>query len=1541
MIKLLKILRNFLLFIVEYGLIFLILLSFAVRTSTFQTYLSKQVVSYFSKQTNVPLELGKVDVTFFDRVYFDKLFIPDEKGDTLIYVNEFFVNISDFDLDKLDFKLDEVSLTGAHFELKKYSDEENMNFQFLIDYFKSDEPSESLDFNISLANFTLQDGYFSFDNEHNEKIPFGVDYSHLLLKKIGLEAQDISLSPTSYNADIKHLKAREKSGLVIKQMNSEAVFSKNGLDLANTLIKTSRSLVDLPTFQLETNDLSDFGNFVELVKMKSTLVNAKVSLFDVSLFAPQLEGMDDVVTVSCITDDVVNRLELKRLNLRFKERTQVKGDFTLVDFKNLSKNKLNQKIATIAIDTKEIAELNLPKSASISTIEIPESLSALEYVRLNKVGISGMIHDLELSLETMTTNLGEIYLRVPMMVKSDTSFSSIKVTPKVVSNKELIFSDIDIGSFVGSHRFGLLNGGIKFSSLTYFNEDLKINSVSGTFNSLRIMDYTYRYLVLDDVNYELDRSAWKAKNEIDGKIYVRDENLDLSFDGLASMGSNLVMKADLDVECAHLESLSPSFKNRGDIYASLKIDANGKDFESFKGNVTIDTLFYDENGNDFHTTEFKASIERSDRVDKLYLVSNWIDADVMGHIEFDPIAKNILSELDNIFPAFIPEVREQVEDSSYFDYSFDIKDINPILDVVYPSLQIAKNTNLYGRYVGKKGEMSMNASSDYIAFDSTRVENISIVQDLYNQELLALYRADGIYFNDSLTFEEIHFTSLTANGFMDSQLIFHDTKDNRSNLEWYTHLFDKDGFDIDILPSYLALNGHKWRLEDKAHLNYTDNCFFLEDFKLQYKDQYISADGQLSKYPFDKLYVDVMNVDLKDIGLLLGPDIELAGKANAAGSIATPFTEFKFVGDAVLEDLFVNNSEVGNVSFGADYNAGSDQVSMFGDIIYKKKRTFAFDGNYLFKPDKKSKGSLDFKMLMRETDISIVNEFLDPEVVGGIEGKLIGNLSLTGTVAEPLLKGKVDVKDGKVNLAILGADMFYEGEIESVEDGFYINSMPLKDADGNTGFITGSLFHNNFDNFFFEIIANLEEHPTQRMPNNPAKALPVERFKIMNTTYSEDDPYYGTAYISGIATISGYADNLSIDVDATTQKGTNIFFPMYGPTTIEEEGYISFKNPNEDEEDSDKRVDLTGVDFNFDFNVTDNAKVKLIFDENIGDEISARGKGNLNMGVDQYGELTLKGTYTVSDGVYNFAMGPYKQNFNIEEGGTVQWTGDPYEAVLDINTYYETQANLAIVMPDVIENRSSDNELIKSYLYLDGNMMSPEISFDLEAPNASESGKAVLSRIRSDQDELNKQFFSILISRSFMPLAGQESGAGGSGGALLDLASTQINSILNKVSQNYQMNVNLESDNLSGQFSGEFGLSKNFLNDRLQVSGSLGVGSVRDESVQNGNAPGQNTIIGDVEAEYLLNDDGTFRISAFNESNNNTAIQNNNQGQFTQGVGVSYKEDFHTLEDFKLFQFFANLFRSKENKKDLPRDKDKRKPIPKEYLEQNAVKEEE
>ena len=81
-----------------------------------------------------------------------------------------------------------------------------------------------------------------------------------------------------------------------------------------------------------------------------------------------------------------------------------------------------------------------------------------------------------------------------------------------------------------------------------------------------------------------------------------------------------------------------------------------------------------------------------------------------------------------------------------------------------------------------------------------------------------------------------------------------------------------------------------------------------------------------------------------------------------------------------------------------------------------------------------------------------------------------------------------------------------------------------------------------------------------------------------------------------------------------------------------------------------------------------------------------------------------------------------------------------------------------------------------------------------------------------------------------------------------------------------------------------------------------------------------------MSVEYLVNEKGTFRANAFNKSNTNSV--NENAGPFTQGAGISYREDFNGWKDFELAQQFLNIFRKKSNKKDLNKDNKRRSPVP-------------
>ncbi|MFN6014757.1 MAG: translocation/assembly module TamB domain-containing protein, partial [Flavobacteriales bacterium] len=387
------------------------------------------------------------------------------------------------------------------------------------------------------------------------------------------------------------------------------------------------------------------------------------------------------------------------------------------------------------------------------------------------------------------------------------------------------------------------------------------------------------------------------------------------------------------------------------------------------------------------------------------------------------------------------------------------------------------------------------------------------------------------------------------------------------------------------------------------------------------------------------------------------------------------------------------------------------------------------------------------------------------------------------------------------------------------EYGFYIDNMPVSDEEGNTGSLIGSIYHENYADWNFDLQFDLENNVM--LNKTPFSAfLPfntMDKFLILNTQYKEGDFYFGKAYVTGTANIFGYADNIEITVDLQTRKGTYINFPMYGASELEEEnGFISFKQKGTTAAATPPPIDFTGVDLDLNFRVTPDAKLTITFNEMTGDEITAKGSGDISIKLDNLGELTMDGTYMVKDGVYNFAMGVVKQPFNIEEGGSIAWTGDPYNATLDIKTFCEVNADISQISPNELQTASQNgqnnrNDKIICYLGLAESLLKPTINFDIKAPRADETEKALLARVTGEPDELNKQFFSLMVLKRFQPLKGLE-GTGMS--SVSELAQNQINAMLSQVSKDYKMNVNLDANEQTGEKAYEFGVSKGFLDDR-------------------------------------------------------------------------------------------------------------------------------
>jgi hypothetical protein len=71
--------------------------------------------------------------------------------------------------------------------------------------------------------------------------------------------------------------------------------------------------------------------------------------------------------------------------------------------------------------------------------------------------------------------------------------------------------------------------------------------------------------------------------------------------------------------------------------------------------------------------------------------------------------------------------------------------------------------------------------------------------------------------------------------------------------------------------------------------------------------------------------------------------------------------------------------------------------------------------------------------------------------------------------------------------------------------------------------------------------------------------------------------------------------------------------------------------------------------------------------------------------------------------------------------------------------------------------------------------------------------------------------------------------------------------------------------------------------------------------------------VGDVVAEYKLWDAGKVRIKAFNKANDNST-QIYQSGNYTQGVGIFYREEFDTIgELYRRYLERINPKKAKQN----------------------------
>lgn len=1516
MTKLLKISARTLGILMEWIVISVILFAFMIRTTPVQTYLAKKAASYLSKELGAKVDISSVSIVFIDKAAIDDLYIEDQHGDSLIYIKRLIASFDEIDLAKQRFVVGSIGAKNAFLHVQR-DKEGNSNHIFLRDYFAKDTGKENKVF-FKIKSATLENSKFKYDDHRKPVRDYGVDYFHLEVNNINAAVKNLAVKKDVITGQVTSVSGIEKSGFELKSLETFANVSPRGMKLSNLTLRSKNSIIESSKFNLLSKTYTSFLYFVDSVTFDGQIDKSSLDLSEVALFGYALKGMNNQVEFKTKLARKAKNLKLEDFEIKLEDRTKIKGTLNIADYRDFKKGFFHEKLDYAYIDFQEIKGLRLPDSFSDPYISLNRRMESMQFVEAFDVRLDGYFHQFVLSAKQLNSAVGSAQLANGIMFTENAANKSYVFSRSSASEYDVRVDNLQLGHLIKNNDIGNLsgifhlNGEILTDNYIAFKE-IVFHEISGDVDKFEYLNYPYTNITILEGTYE--------DQIFEGKIDVKDDYLNLAYDGKIDFKGKQKMEFTIDLTDAFLDNINISRKDSR-LKSNFVVNLTGRNPDEMQGTIELDGFVYTANGKEIKVPSMTITASRSASVDRFEFNSSIGKAVIEGKLVMEDILDEFQFQLSRVFPALFRKHNQKtkITNPDHFTYDVELLNSQALFDVFVPGLSVAAKTTFKGQYYGGDANFTCKFNSGWIKYDDLKFDGISLDQVIDSNSVAGTIHVNRFTYNDSLNFDDIYFKTTGGKDKLANVLTWEQNTKYPSSLSWKTRIQDWDHFLVDLDPSYFHVKEHRWDIAHASKMQILNDTIAIDFFELTRGDQRIYVDGKISNQSKHHLNFKVDELEIAEISDFITNKYPMEGRMNGWGFIASPFTNLQYNGDASLIDFIVNKNKVGDIYLQSEWDNLNKSIAARGDLIYMGNETFNFDGDYYLD---KEEDNLDFNLFFEYMDIQFTNAFIDPDVMREIRGILNGTVELTGTPEEPIVDGSVDLLGGSVYIDLLGVHFGVDGPIEVDEYGFYMNDIPVFDEEGNAGSLIGSVYHDNLTDFNFDLQFDLERDAINKDPINPWRVVYLDKFLLMDAEHTPDDLYYGKGYVTGEANIFGYTDNLEITVDVTTQKGTWINIPMYGVGEIDDENnFIVFKDKNNDTIGAilEPKFDFTGVDLNLNFDVTPDADLKVIFNEDNGDEISANGSGDIHIQLDNLNHVTMDGIYKIDKGIYNFVMGPVKQKFFIEQGGTINWSGDPYDANLNLKTYYQVNANIADISSDQIASGSGGHQQVLCYLNLYESLLKPEIQFDIKAPLANDVARSLINRITTDKEELNRQFFSLLLWKKFQPLT---SSATADGSAAAELITNQINSMLSMVSDDYKLNVSYDSDNLSENKQYEFGITKGFLDNRLILSGSFGVENYIDESsVQ------QSGLIGDLSLEYLLNEDGTFRVNIFNESTDKTVIQEATLGKFTQGAGLSYKEEFNSTREFKALQYFLDIFRKRQNKRYPIKRKKQQRPVP-------------
>ncbi|AZA80709.1 cell envelope biogenesis protein AsmA [Chryseobacterium lactis] len=1440
----------------------------------------KKVDSLNKKQ---PMNIGLrgIKLTNFDIDYGDE----NTKTFAKVLFKELSTKVNKLDLENNSYNVANVFLSGADINANLYLPAQNANPKKSAEPEVSKASDQDKAMHLLLGKLVLNDVKATYNNTAIAPTKQGMDFNHMNFSKMNVEVRSFKMENNTFAGTVNSAEIKESRGLDIQKFNTDFVYAEKEAYLKDLYLQTPKTLLRNEVI-LNYNSIDELTSNLGAVKISANIKDSRIGFSDILNLVPTLKNTvpfnkypNTILNVNANVKGSVNDLLIRDLKVSGLDQLRVEASGKIKNAMNPDQLYYDLRIGELSSNAKTIFNL-VPKNTIPSNISLPSNFS----IKGNAKGTTKMVTT-DLNLYSTLGNAA-IVANVDMRRKNHelydvkANLQGIQVG-KIIQNKDIGPVTAQINAKGESFDFKNANADLKghVASAVYKGYRYQNMNLTGKINKGAY------HVILDskDPNANLQLTASGIYDEKNPTVKVNGEVIKLDVNKLGFYEKPMIIAGKIDGD---FTSLDPNNLNG---YLNLKDFA----FSDTKEVYPVQEV------------NLKASSTKDST--QILFNSQVADVELKGKYKLTQIFGALTQTINQYYQFQKPDKKQKIDPGQHFAFTAKVKNDDLIRKFV-PDLKDFETINITGNYDADSQKIELDGQIPRLLYGENSIEKGTLKVTNENQALQYNLNVAALK-SSSFSLNKINIGGDVANNTINYNVTTKDNKDATQFLIAGNAKSLNDITEISLNPNGLKLNYTDWNVAENNKIQISSKGILADNFILSNGNSQISLQSETNS-PSSPLNVSLKDFKIETITELIKKDTVLArGTINGTAQLRDVTKKMTFNSDLNISDLIVYGSPVGNLA--VKVNNASPNVLNADIALSGNNNDVKILGDY-----NTSSSSFDLNMAINKLQMKTLQGF-SMNAITNTEGYLSGNLKVTGSTDKPNILGKVKLNDAGLEIAKTGSDFRkLNDEIDFTSRGIEFNKFKINDKDGNSLIVDGQVLTQTYRDFAFNLNVNAKD------------------FKVVNSQKSNDAMMYGVLAIDAGLHIRGNLDLPKVDGRLSVSEDTDFTFvlPQSNPSLQERDGIVEFVDQDQVVLNKTIKTDslnaqsrIKGMDVSVNIEVNKEAKLSVVIDKANGDFVQLQGEAELTGGIDPSGKTTLVGVYEVNKGSYDLTVSFLKRKFDIQKGSTITWTGEPTMAQMNITAVYKTEAPPIDLVEQQITGRSASemNQYkqrvpFNTLLKMKGELLKPQLSFDIttEEKNNSISSNVKdvidqkLAQLRTQESEMNKQVFALLLLNRFIGENPFESGAGMSAETMArqsvsKILSQQLNNLAADLIKGVDLNFGLDSseDYSTGQKNTRTDLnvdiSKKLLNDRLKVTVGSNFG-LEGQARQN---ESMTNIAGNVSVDYSLSKDGRYMLRAYRKDEYQVALQ----GQIIEtGLGFIITLDYDKFRE--IFQ------KSKEKK---------------------------